>query len=103
MGRIRSHLSYANVMATVAVFVAVGGGAYAASRAPNNSVDSAAIINRQVKKPDLARNSVKSGRVGDGSLTSTAGGDDSLQGADILESSLGTVPSAADATHATNS
>ena len=30
MTRIRSGLSYANVMATIAVFLALGGGAYAA-------------------------------------------------------------------------
>ncbi len=35
---LRARLSYANVMATVAVFLALGGGAYAATRLPNNSV-----------------------------------------------------------------
>ncbi|HEY1594694.1 MAG TPA: hypothetical protein VGF74_04805 [Thermoleophilaceae bacterium] len=31
MARARAHLTYANVMATIAVFIALGGGAYAAS------------------------------------------------------------------------
>ena len=35
--RLRSHLNYANVMATVAMFVALGGGAYAVSSVPDNS------------------------------------------------------------------
>lgn len=56
---IRDRLSYANVMATVAVFLALGGGAYAALRVPKNSVGS-----RQLKK-----NSVNSSKVKDGTLT----------------------------------
>jgi len=38
MSRLRSHLSYANVMATVAVFIALGGTSYAVSQLPRNSV-----------------------------------------------------------------
>src|SRR5215831_17396023 len=37
MARARDHLTYANVMATVAVFIALGGGAYAASGGFTNS------------------------------------------------------------------
>ena len=46
--RIRRHLSYANVTATVALFVALGGGAYAVT-----SVDSRDIANDSVKSIDL--------------------------------------------------
>jgi hypothetical protein len=56
---IRDKLSYANVMATVAVFLALGGGAYAALRVPKNSVGS-----RQLRK-----NAVNSSKVKDGTLT----------------------------------
>jgi hypothetical protein len=38
MTAIRKQLSYANVMATLAVFIALGGGAFAALRVPANSV-----------------------------------------------------------------
>ena len=38
LARFASRLSYANVMATVAVFISLGGGAYAMSRLPKNSV-----------------------------------------------------------------
>ena len=38
MERLRNSVSYANVMATIAVFLALGGGAYAALRLPKNSV-----------------------------------------------------------------
>jgi hypothetical protein len=58
MTRIRSGLSYANVMATVAVFLALGGGAYAAIHLPKNSVGS-----KQIK-----RNAVTSAKVKNRSL-----------------------------------
>jgi hypothetical protein len=56
--KITSRLSYSNVMATVAVFAALGGGAYAAVKMPKNSVGSA----------QLKRNAVSSSKVKDRSL-----------------------------------
>ena len=53
MGGFRRHLTYANLMATVAVFLVLGGGAYAAFHLPKNSVRSKNIASKQVKKPDL--------------------------------------------------
>ena len=46
--RIHSSLTYANVMATVALFVALGGGAYAATALPSNSVGTKQLKNRAV-------------------------------------------------------
>jgi hypothetical protein len=43
MRRIRFHLSYANVTATLALFVALGGGAYAAATLPRDSVGTAQL------------------------------------------------------------
>jgi hypothetical protein len=43
--KIQGKLTYANVMATIAVFVALGGASYAAARLPKNSIGT-----RQVKK-----------------------------------------------------
>jgi hypothetical protein len=43
MSRVASRLSYSNVMATVAGFVALGGSAYAAVQLTRNSVDSVAV------------------------------------------------------------
>jgi hypothetical protein len=54
MTPIRRHLTYANVMATIAAFIALGGGAYAAFHLPRNSVKSKHIVNGQVKERDLA-------------------------------------------------
>ncbi len=63
MGKLRPHLSYANVMATVAVFIALGGGAYAAFHLPRNSVRSENIVNGQVKANDLANRAVTSSKL----------------------------------------
>ena len=40
MSRIRARLTYANIVATIALFIALGGGAYAAFKLPANSVGS---------------------------------------------------------------
>ena len=69
-----------NVVGFVALFVALGGVAWAAHTAPKNSVVSKSIKNGQVKKADLAPNSV----------TGTAVKDGSLGGADLAAGSLGT-------------
>ena len=57
MHRIRQHLTYANVMATIAVFVALGGGAYALDG--RNSVDSGDLKKNAVKSPEIAKNAAK--------------------------------------------
>jgi hypothetical protein len=78
----RRHLTYANVMATIAVFLALGGGAaFAASTMlPKNSVGSA-----QLKKNAVTGRAIRDG---------------SIKGADVSEASLGKVPSAARADRA---
>lgn len=73
----RPKLTYANVMATVAVFIALGGASYAATQLPKNTVGS-----KQLKK-----NAVTTAKVKNQAVT----------GAKVKLSSLGTVPSAANA------
>ena len=81
MRRIRSHLTYANVMVTLLAFVVLAGGAaYAA-----NTIGSADIIDGQVKTPDLANNAVKTGKVLDESLTGDGVQDNAIGGADVNE------------------
>jgi hypothetical protein len=53
LARLRARLTYANVMATLAVFLVLGGGAYAALELPRNVVKSRNIKNGQVKRQDL--------------------------------------------------
>jgi len=87
MRRLRSRLTYANLMATFAVFLALGGGAYAATQLKKNSVGTKQLKNNSVTAKKLKNGSVSGAKVLDGSLT----------GADIKASTLGTVPRASDA------
>ena len=59
MGPIRSRLTYANVMATIAVFVALGGGAYAALKLPANSVGPRQLKSGAVTPSKVAKSTVK--------------------------------------------
>ncbi len=79
---LRPKLTYSNVVSTICLFLLLGGGAaYAASHLGKNSVG----------PKQLRKNAVTGPKVKDHSLT----------GRDIDASTLGTVPRAADADHAT--
>jgi hypothetical protein len=66
LSKLRPHSAY-DVMAALALFLVVTGGtAFAVVSA--NQVNSASIIDHEVKKPDLASNSVVTVKVQDGSL-----------------------------------
>jgi hypothetical protein len=54
----RSHLTYANVMATVAVFIALGGIGYAAVGLPKHSVGSAQLKKHSVTPAKLAPSTI---------------------------------------------
>lgn len=78
--KLRERLSYANVMATVAVFLALGGGAWALARnsvgsgaIKNNSIRSKDIHNRTIRARDVRRNSLRGGQINEGSLASFSG------------------------------
>ncbi len=82
MKRIQGKLSFSNLVALLALFVALGGSAYAATQLPKNSVGS-----KQLKK-----NAVTTAKIAKGAVT----------GAKINLKTLGTVPAATNAAHATN-
>lgn len=84
--RLRRHLSYANVMASIAVFLAFGGVGYAAVTINGNSIKKQTIGAGKLKKGTLTSQQVKQNALG---------------GSVIDESSLGTVPSAQTAASAT--
>jgi hypothetical protein len=67
MSKVRRHLA-ANVVAYLALFLALGGGAYAAVTAGKNTVKSKSIKDGQVKTKDLGKDAVVSAKVKDGSL-----------------------------------
>jgi len=66
--RITRHLSYANVMATIGVFVALGGASYAAVALPANSVGTKQLKKTAVAGSKIKPNAVSSAKVKDGSL-----------------------------------
>jgi len=68
LSTLRSKLSYANVMATLAVFIALAGTSVAAVTLTRNSVRSKHIAKGQVKRSDIGRNAVSSAKVANNSL-----------------------------------
>jgi hypothetical protein len=80
---VSSRLTYANVTATVALFLALGGGATAIALQGRNTVRSDDIAPRSVKSSDIAVDTVRSSDVAD----------ESLDTRDIDEQELGLVPS----------
>ena len=127
---LRSHLTYANVMATIAVFIALGGGTTAvalngsntvqsddlgpgaqvkAADLADNAVNSAEIANGQVKNPDILNGAVTTNKLRDGSVGNADLGPDSVTGAKVLDDSLtgakineSTLATVPSATQATN-
>jgi len=72
-------ITYANVTATLALVLALGGTSYAAAKLPKNSVSSKQIAANAVRSPDVK----------DGALTGADLGDGSLTGADVKDGALG--------------
>jgi hypothetical protein len=62
--RIFSGRSYANVTATVALIVALGGTSYAAIKLPKNSVTSATVKDRSLLKKDFKTGQLPAGKTG---------------------------------------
>lgn len=89
--KLRRHLTYANVISTVCLFLVLGGGAaFAATKLAKSSVGTEQLKGEAVTKGKMAPNSVNSKKVVNGSLT----------GEDIASSTLGKVPNATNAEHA---
>jgi hypothetical protein len=84
MKRLRARLTYANVMATIAVFIALGGASYAAFKLPKNSVGTKQLKKNAVTTAKIKKKAVTAAKVKNGTLTGTQ----------INLSKLGTVPSA---------
>jgi hypothetical protein len=94
MRKIRPQLTYANVVATLALFVAFGGAsAIAATQLAKNSVGARQLKSKAVTTGKIAANAVNGSKVANGSLS----------GLDLNLNKLGTVPSAVNAASAGNS
>lgn len=90
--RARARLSFSNVVAVTALFVALGGSSYAAIR-----VDSGDIVDGSVKGRDIAKDTIRGTDIRDNDVQGRDIRNRTISGADVKESSLGKVPLAADA------
>src|SRR4029077_8727829 len=93
MERLHIHLSYANVIATLSLVIALGGAsAFAASQLGKNSVGPEQLQKNAVTTAKIKKEAITAAKVKKGSLTGTQ----------INASKLGIVPSAVHATSADN-
>jgi hypothetical protein len=90
--RIRKRLTYANVMSSIAVFLVLGGAAFAAAQLPKNSVGTKQLKKNSVTSAKIKKNAVTTAKIKNGTVT----------GAKVDLGTLGTVPNAAHADNATN-
>jgi hypothetical protein len=89
------------IVAMIALFVAMGGTTYAVKRLPKRSVGAAQLKKDAVRTKNIKARNVTRSRIAKKSIDSDLVGTDALVGKNILESSLGTVPKAKEAEHAT--
>ena len=81
----RARLTYANVMATLALFIALGGGAWALAR---DSIGAREIIDGSVRSAELRDDDVRGADIRAATISGANVADDSLSGADVREASL---------------
>lgn len=93
MKQIRKHITFANVMSSIAVFLVLGGGAaYAAKKIGSNEIKGNSITTGKLKK-----NAVTASKIKSNSITTAKIKNGAVTGPKVNVSTLGTVPNA---THA---
>jgi hypothetical protein len=93
---LRKHLSYANVTASLALFLALSGGAYAAVSLSKNSVGAKQIKAKAVGKSELRARSVGAAKLAPNAVSSPAVRDGSLLGKDFKQGELPAGPQGAE-------
>ncbi len=88
--RLIDRLSYANVVATLALFVALGGASYAAIKVPADSVGSKQIKANAVKNAELADGSVTTAKIAANAVGPSQIGDGSVTGSKIAGGAVAT-------------
>ena len=95
LDKLRHHLTYANVMATVAVFIALGGSSYAALTISGRDIRNRSIAGKKMKRNTLTGRQIKESRL---SKVPRARNADRLNGATAaslrIRCPAGTFPSA---------
>jgi hypothetical protein len=62
--RLRRHFTYANVMATLAVFIALGGSSYAALNLTGRDITDGSLTHRELKRNTLGGTKIREARLG---------------------------------------
>jgi hypothetical protein len=93
--RLLRHLSFGNVIALIALFVALGGAAYAGTTISGNSIKNGSIGGGKLKNETIG-----AGKLKKGTITATQIAPGSITSSSIDLTTLGTVPSATTATTA---
>ena len=88
------------IVAMVALFVALSGTTYAVTRIPKRSVGASQIKKKAIRSYHIKARNVTRTKIARSAIDSSLVQNDSLRGSDILEASLGTVPSATKAANA---
>ena len=87
-------ISYANIVATLALFIALGGISYAAVKLPKNSVGAKQIKKNAVKSAEIKKDAVAGAEIKKNAVAGSEVKKDSLGGSDIDESKLSGVEAA---------
>jgi hypothetical protein len=87
--RIRHHIR-SNVIGYLALFVALGGTAYATHPGGANTISSGDIIDGQVMNPDIGANAVGTGKIIDDTIRSADIGTDAVNSAEITSGAVRT-------------
>src|SRR5215204_2868729 len=64
LNRLRRQLTYSNVMATIAVFIALGGTSYAALQISGSQIKNRSIAGKKLKRDTLGGTRIKESRLG---------------------------------------
>ena len=93
MKRLRHHLSYANVMATIAVFIALGGSSYAALTISGGDLRNRSVPAKKIKRNSLTSKEVRESRLGTVPRAKVASSLDGIRAADVpVRCALDTFP-----------
>jgi hypothetical protein len=100
--QIRRHVTYANVMSSLAVFMILGGAtAFAAvqkigaKEIKANSIKTGKIVKEAVTAGKIKKAAVTEGKLADGAVTTNKLANDAVTGDKVNEATLGVVPNAA--------
>lgn len=88
MNKLRRHLSVANVLSCIALFVALGGAAYAAGKIGPKAVKAKNIANEAVTAPKLKKGSVISAKLATNSVINSKLANGAVTGAKIANGAI---------------